>query len=113
MPIAIGRNGQNIKLASDVTGYTIDAVKKTDYEGTTTEVVYLDELSGITATQLEILSKNEIHTGDDFLDAEKSMLLGLKGFGEKTIEKISAIIEEKISSLEVEVADANIEEVEE
>jgi N utilization substance protein A len=112
LPIAIGRNGQNIKLASDVTGYTIDAVKKTDYEGITTEVVYLDELSAITATQLEILSKNEIHTGDDFLDAEKSMLLGLKGFGEKTIEKISAIIEEKISSLEVEVADTNLEEVE-
>ncbi len=113
LPIAIGRNGQNIKLASDVTGYTIDAVKKTDYEGITTEVVYLDELSGITATQLEILSKNEIHTGDDFLDAEKSMLLELKGFGEKTIEKISAIIEKKVSSLEVEVADANLEEVEE
>ena len=113
LPIAIGRNGQNIKLASDVTGYTIDAVKKTDYEGITTEVVYLDELSGITATQLETLSKNEIHTGDDFLDAEKSMLLGLKGFGEKTIEKISAIIEDKISSLEVEDADANLEQVEE
>ena len=113
LPIAIGRNGQNIKLASDVTGYTIDAVKKTDYEGITTEVVYLDELSGITATQLEILSKNEIHTGDDFLDAEKSMLLELKGFGEKTIKKISAIIKEKISSLEVEVTDANLEEIEE
>ena len=113
LPIAIGRNGQNIKLASDVTGYTIDAVKKTDYEGITTEVVYLDELSGITATQLEVLSKNEIHTGDDFLDAEKSMLLELKGFGEKTIDKISAIIEEKISSLEVEDADTNLEQVEE
>ena len=113
LPIAIGRNGQNIKLASDVTGYTIDAVKKTDYEGTTAEVVYLDELSGLTATQLEILSKNEIHTGDDFLDAEKSMLLELKGFGEKTIVKLSAIIEEKISSLEVEDADTNLEQVEE
>jgi N utilization substance protein A len=113
LPIAIGRNGQNIKLASDVTGYTIDAVKKTDYEGITAEVVYLDELSGITAAQLETLSKNEIHTGDDFLDAEKSMLLELKGFGEKTIEKISAIIEEKISSLEVESTDTNLEQVEE
>ena len=113
LPIAIGRNGQNIKLASDVTGYTIDAVKKTDYEGITTEVIYLDELSGITSTQLETLSKNEIHTGDDFLDAEKSMLLELKGFGEKTIERISSIIEEMISSLEAEVADPNLEEVKE
>ena len=113
LPIAIGRNGQNIKLASDVTGYTIDAVKKTDYEGTTTEVVYLDELSGIAATQLELLSKNEIHTGDDFLDADKTMLLELKGFGEKTISKISAIIEEKLSSMEVEEPDAIVEAAEE
>ncbi|MBC8310963.1 MAG: transcription termination factor NusA [Candidatus Marinimicrobia bacterium] len=112
LPIAIGRNGQNIKLASDVTGYTIDAVKKTDYEGTTTEVVYLDELSGITAIQLELLSKNEIHTGEDFLSCEKSMLLDLKGFGDKTIEKISGIIEEKISSLEVEVDESSLEEAE-
>lgn len=113
LPIAIGRNGQNIKLTSDVTGYTIDAVKKTDYEGTTTEVVYLDELSGIAATQLELLSKNEIHTGDDFLDADKAMLLELKGFGEKTISKISAIIEEKLSSMEVEEPDAIVEAAEE
>ncbi len=28
LPIAIGKNGQNIKLASDITGYSIDAVKK-------------------------------------------------------------------------------------
>jgi len=101
LPIAIGRNGQNIKLASDVTGYTIDAVKKTDYEGTAAEVIYLDELSGISPTQLELLSKNEIHTGEDYLGCDKGVLLDLKGFGVKTVEKISAIIEEKVSSLEI------------
>ncbi len=112
LPIAIGRNGQNIKLASDVTGYTIDAVKKTDYEGTATEVIYLDELSGITATQLELLSKNEIHTGEDFLSCDKSVLLDLKGFGEKTIQKISGMIQEKVSSLKVEVDESSLEELE-
>ena len=111
LPIAIGRNGQNIKLASDVTGYTIDAVKKTDYEGTEVEVIYLDELTGITAAQLELLSKNEIHTGEDFLSCDKSVLLDLKGFGEKTIQKISRIIEEKASSLKVEVDQPNLEEL--
>ena len=111
LPIAIGRNGQNIKLASDVTGYTIDAVKKTDYEGTEVEVIYLDELTGITAAQLELLSKNEIHTGEDFLSCDKSVLLDLKGFGEKTIQKISRIIEEKASSLKVEGDQPNLEEL--
>ena len=112
LPIAIGRNGQNIKLAADVTGYIIDAVKKTDYEGTTAEVIYLDELSGVTAAQLELLSRNEIHTGEEFLSCDKDMLLKLKGFGEKTIQKISTIIEEKESSLKVEVNDSRLEELE-
>ena len=30
--VAIGSNGQNIKLTSDVTGYTIDVKKRSDYE---------------------------------------------------------------------------------
>ena len=45
LPIAIGRNGQNIRLASEVTGYTIDAVKKTDYEGEKTEKRFICVLS--------------------------------------------------------------------
>ena len=40
LPIAIGRNGQNIKLASGVTNYKIDAVKKTDYEGVDNKKIY-------------------------------------------------------------------------
>ena len=31
LAVAIGRNGQNISLASDVTGFTIDAISKSDY----------------------------------------------------------------------------------
>jgi len=112
LPIAIGRNGQNITLASDVTGYTIDAVKKTDYEGVTTEAIYLDELAGISAKQLDTLSRHEIHTGEDFLDSDKNMLLELKGFGNKTIEKISKKIEEKNSLQEVKSPEKNLEKTE-
>ena len=56
LPIAIGRNGQNIRLASEVTGYTIDAVKKSDYEGEKVEI-YLDELDGVSTSQMEELNK--------------------------------------------------------
>lgn len=118
LPIAIGRNGQNIKLASDVTGFTIDAVKKTDYEGVTTETIYLDELDGITSTQVEVLSKIDIHTVEDFLSADRDTLLELKGFGEKTIEKIANLIEEHSPEDEtvdenVAVNESDLEEVEE
>ncbi len=86
LPLAIGKGGQNITLASAVCGHTIDAVKKSDYEAK--DSVYLDEVKGITKNQLSVLSSNEIKTVQDFIDADEEFLLSLKGFGIKTIEKI-------------------------
>ena len=101
LPIAIGRNGQNIRLASEVTGYTIDAVKKSDYEGEKVEI-YLDELDGVSTSQMEELNKLNLVTGNDFLDADRKMLLSIKGFGDKTIDKIAKIILEKIEALSLD-----------
>ena len=95
LPIAIGRNGQNIKLASGVTDYVIDAVKKTDYEGPE-DVIYLDEINGISSKQIEILSKAEIHSADDFIKVDDSDIITLKGMGVKTVEKISKLINNEI-----------------
>ena len=106
-------NGQNIKLASSVTAYTIDAVKKSEYEGTDATNIYLDEIKGISVKQVETLSKSEIHTSEDFLTTERTDILTLKGFGEKTIDKISAIIVEAVSKKEAETKSKEIEETEE
>jgi len=116
LPIAIGRNGQNIRLASEVTGYSIDAVKKSDYEGDKTEI-YLDEIDGITPSQLEELTKLNLTTGNDFLDADRKTLLSVNGFGDKTVDKIAGIILEKLDvfnseSNEDDESENNIEEVE-
>ena len=91
LAMAIGRGGQNITLASFVSGYTIDAVKKSDYESKNS--VYLDEINGITKAQLTTLSDNEIKTSEDFLSADEDFLLSLKGFGVKSIQKIKDKIE--------------------
>jgi len=103
LAVAIGKSGQNINLASNVTGYTIDAVKKTDYEGEKTHI-YLDEIGSITKSQVESLAKLEIYTDSDFLDTDMSDLLAIKGFGKKTIEKI-------VSSIEVHKNETIAEEV--
>jgi len=100
LPIAIGRNGQNIKLASIVTGYTIDGVKKTEYEGVQEESLYLDEIKGISKKYIEVLAKSEIYTSEDFLDTDQADILTLKGFGEKTVEKITNLILETINEKE-------------
>ena len=100
LPIAIGRNGQNIKLDSIVTGYTIDGVKKTEYEGVQEESLYLDEIEGISKKYIEVLAKSEIYTSEEFLDTDQADILTLKGFGEKTVEKITTLILDTISKNE-------------
>ena len=91
LALAIGRGGQNISLASAVSGYKIDAVKKSDYE--IKDTIYLDEISGITKNQLAVLMNNEIKTAEDFLNSEEDLLLSFKGFGIKTIQKIKKVLE--------------------
>ena len=102
LPIAIGRNGQNIKLASDVTGYSIDAVKKSDYEGTNDHLEYIDEMDFISKSMTEDLAKLEIHTNSDWMEADRNQLLSVKGLGEKTIDYITKKMQELISLNEEE-----------
>jgi len=96
LAIAIGRNGQNISLASDVTGYTIDAISKSDYnkQHGIVDASDLSSVKGFSAAQLEILNENDISTCDDFLD-KKDEVLALKGFGEKSYEKLAAKVKEQ------------------
>jgi N utilization substance protein A len=107
LAIAIGRNGHNIKLASKVTGYTIESVKRTDYEGTSdkdndkdvntsnkevlSEETLLSDVKGITSTQSSNFADNNIKTISDFLDSTDSELLKTKGIGAKSLEKIKEL----------------------
>ncbi len=99
LPMAIGRNGQNIHLASKVTGYTIDAVKQSEYEGPKLRTIYLDELEGISKNQVEVLAHADIHTASEFLESAADDILALKGFGPKTYEKVHTIISQAVSAL--------------
>ena len=103
LPIAIGRNGQNIKLASDVSGYNIDAVKKSDYEGSDVKLEYIDEMPFISKTITEELAKLEIHTNVDWEEAEREILLKVKGLGVKTIDKIDEQIKDLTLKREAEI----------
>ena len=100
LAVAIGRNGHNIKLASQVTGYTIDAVKRSDYESSNKKDITLADVSGLSEAQITNFSNNNINTVSDFLNAEDSIILDTKGVGEKSLIKIKETIENHIKSLE-------------
>ena len=94
LPLAIGRNGQNIKLTSEVTGYKIDVLSKSDY--LQDQEMELDKLESINVKILKSLADSNIKTSKDFLNSSEDDLKNVKGLGPKTIEKIKLAIEEAL-----------------
>jgi len=86
---AIGRSGQNVQLASDVTGYTIDAISLSEYNKRNgiVDSNHLSTVKGFSDKLLNALSENDINTKDEF-ESKREEILEIKGFGEKTYEKL-------------------------
>ena len=98
LPIAIGRNGQNIKLVSSITGYTVDAIGIDEYnkkEGNSQDMETGSSesicSSGKVSEKIGLaLASEGIVTFQDFLDnIDKAK--DIKGLGPKTIEKIEEL----------------------
>lgn len=85
--LAIGKNGQNVRLAMKLTGYTIDLVKE---GGEDIELVEFKEEIGEELYQLLITSG--IDTAKEFLKADKEKVLELDGMTEEKLEEIRQII---------------------
>lgn len=94
--IAIGKNGQNIRLASEVTDYEIDAVKYSEYESLGEQVVYLDEIEGLHQGHVRSLMEAGIETVSEFLNAEEEALLEVKGLGEKSLANFKSDLAEYV-----------------
>ena len=100
LPIAIGRNGQNIKLVSSITGYTVDAISINEYnkEGKVDEGSNLIEDSNEISDKIKkALFAENIITFNDFLE-NPEIIKGIKGFGPKTIEKIEKLAKSIITN---------------
>ena len=92
LPLAIGKNGQNIKLASDITGYKIDAVKESEYNSAESGKINISDIEDINDKYVKVLNEFGVITCNDFLDSDRKELLDLNGIGEKTLEKLTQII---------------------
>jgi len=103
IPVAIGKMGQNIRLASEVTGYSIDAIKKSDYEMTESETLYLEDIKGLTEHSWKRFYGVGIDTADELLATPREELLSIKGFGEKTVDKIINVVTEAVEKHNAEI----------
>ena len=106
---AVGRSGVNINLASKLTGYTIDAYTKSEYdEVLINQKTTLESLDGITKTLSNKLAKADIISVADYLNVKKYVLTEELELNDKDITLVS----DAVNSF-IEITHNKEEEVEE
>ena len=100
LSLAIGKNGQNVRLASKLTGWSIDIRSKKEVvkekleatiggeETAEAEAQTLESIEGIGPKTAEALTLAGYKTLDDLKNATDEQLLAVKGIGKKALEKI-------------------------
>ena len=91
--LAIGKNGLNIKLASMLTGYTIDVFREPDANETDNEDIYLDEFKDeIDEWIIEAIKSIGLDTAKDVLQAPREMLIEQADLEEDTVDEVLSIL---------------------
>jgi N utilization substance protein A len=109
LSLAIGRNGQNVRLASELTGWKIDLYSSREWlerggegplfsplsadEALVVDVM-LDELKGIPSEVVEILENAGLKTLRDILDLEMDDVLKIDGIEQEHAEILLAFLSE-------------------
>ncbi len=85
--LAIGKNGQNVRLASKLTGYSITLINETG------EDIDLSEFEEEIGSEIfNALIENNIETARAFLEEEPEELLKIKGITKENILEIRSIL---------------------
>ncbi len=108
--LAIGRNGQNIRLASKLTGFEINLIK----EGGDDEYdIELEEFKDELGEELyKALMDRHITSAKEVLTAKLDTLLEIEGLTEEKIAELRAQMQQDLEEAEVEEEEEEEEEVE-
>jgi len=90
--LAIGKNGQNIRLASVLTGYEIETIKESDVSGKEKGAIDLTMVDGLTEKIINKLIREGFETAEEVLDTGEQKLKEIPGIGEKTAKKIMEVL---------------------
>jgi N utilization substance protein A len=113
LSLAIGRNGQNVRLASELTGWKIDLYSSREWlerggerplfaplpptpaeEAEDVAAVPLAELGGITQDLLAVLDGAGYKTFSDILDLEPEEVRAIPGMAPEMADRVLALIDE-------------------
>ncbi|HEY6571794.1 MAG TPA: transcription termination factor NusA, partial [Candidatus Eisenbacteria bacterium] len=120
LSLAIGKGGQNARLAARLTGWKIDLISKTERERQREferrARIDIEDLEGAGPKLVEKLIREGIETVQDLLKTPFEQILAIQGIGEKTAEKLleeaRALQERRNQELAEEAARAEAEAAE-
>ncbi len=108
--LAIGRNGQNIRLASKLTGYELNLIKEGGEDEYDIELVDFKEELG-EELYLKLIEKG-LETAKDVITAKFDTLLEIEGLTEDKIKEIRTMMQRDLDEAEVEDDEEEEEETE-
>jgi len=109
--LAIGKKGQNVRLASKLLGWQIDVKKKEQkkqevlsvMEALTSSSTPLSELEGVSDRIIEKMREAGIENVERILDMNEEKLMEIPGIGDKTAAKIMEAARDLFEEVEIEV----------
>ena len=101
--LAIGRNGQNIRLASKLTGYEINLIKEGGEDEYDIELVDFKEELG-EELYLKMIDAG-LETAKDVINAKLDTLLAIEGLSEEKIVELREMMKRDLEEAEVEDED--------
>ncbi len=111
LSLAIGRNGQNVRLASELTGWKIDLYSSREWlerggegplfaplppEEEKAVKVALTELKGLPAELVAVLERNGKKTLQDILDLEREEVVAMEGMTPDLADRLMAFLNELV-----------------
>ncbi len=109
LSLAIGRNGQNVRLASELTGWKIDLYSSREWlerggetplfaplpeEDAEAADVRLSEIGGLGPATVAVLEEAGYRTFNDIIDLEREDLVRLPGIASEEADRIMALLDE-------------------
>lgn len=92
LSLAIGKSGQNARLASQLTGWKVDILTETRHAEIRGEkeatIVHLADVGGIGKVMRERLQEYGVQTANDLIEVPLDRLTTVPGLGESTASKI-------------------------
>jgi N utilization substance protein A len=100
LSLAIGRKGQNVRLASKISGWNLDVTSETEYNNTLKEVYNaLLRLDGVGEAIATNLYQDGFRSVEDIANASVEELTHIKGISEEKAEKVIESAKQQLADI--------------